>query len=516
MTPASLNIFASRLDAVCGEMGLVLRNAAFSPNIRDRLDFSCAVFDVDGSLCAQAAHIPVHLGSMAFAMRDIVSRVTWSPGDQVILNDPFLGGTHLPDVTVIAPVFHDETLCAFVVNRAHHADIGAASPGSMPISARLDDEGVVIEPVHLVRGNHLLPQVMQRLTQATRNRAESEGDFAAQLAANRAGASRLGGLVAGYGIAEFSQGIVALNDYAERLARAALADIPSGRYAFSDCLDDDGQGNRDIPIEVTLTVSDQGVVADFSGTAAQVPGNVNCPLAVAAAAVYYVFRCLMPPQTPACAGAFRPIALYAPEGCLLNARKPAAVAAGNVETSTRVVDVILGALAQAIPLRIPAASHGSMNNLAVGSAGPKGAWDYYETIGGGMGAGAYGGGLDGLQTHMTNTLNTPVEVLESRFPLRVSCYRLRRGSGGDGARRGGDGLVREFQFLAPAHFTLLTERRSHAPWGVAGGGDGRPGVNSLNGRDLPSKCEGELDTGDRLRIETPGGGGWGLRTPGGE
>lgn len=516
MTPANLNIFASRLDAVCGEMGLVLRNAAFSPNIRDRLDFSCAVFDAQGALCAQAAHIPVHLGSMAFAMHDIVSCITWSPGDQVILNDPFLGGTHLPDVTVIAPVFHDRQLCAFVVNRAHHADIGAASPGSMPISARLDDEGVVIEPVHLVRENALLPEVLQRLTQATRNRAESEGDFAAQLAANRAGTARLGELVGAYVVADFRQGIVALNDYAERLARAALADIPSGHYVFSDCLDDDGQGNRDIPIKVALTVSEQGVIADFSGTATQVAGNVNCPLAVAAAAVYYVFRCLMPPQTPACAGAFRPIELHAPEGCLLNARKPVAVAAGNVETSTRVVDVILGALAQAIPQRIPAASHGSMNNLAIGSAGPKGGWDYYETIGGGMGAGASGGGLDGLQTHMTNTLNTPVEVLESRFPLRVSCYRLRRGSGGSGARRGGDGLVREFQFLAPAHFTLLTERRVHAPWGVAGGGDGQPGVNRLNDRDLPSKCEGDLRAGDRLRIETPGGGGWGSRTPGGE
>ena len=516
MTPATLNIFASRLDAVCGEMGLVLRNAAFSPNIRDRLDFSCAVFDAQGALCAQAAHIPVHLGSMAFAMHGIVSRIAWRPGDQVILNDPYLGGTHLPDVTVIAPVFHDRELCAFVVNRAHHADIGAASPGSMPISARLDDEGVVIAPVHLVRENVLLPEVLQRLTQATRNRAESEGDFAAQLAANRAGTARLGALVAAYGLADFRQGIVALNDYAERLARAALADIPSGRYVFSDCLDDDGQGNRDIPIKVALTVSGQGAIADFSGTAAQVAGNVNCPLAVAAAAVYYAFRCLMPAQTPACAGAFRPIELLAPEGCLLNARKPAAVAAGNVETSTRVVDVILGALAQAIPQRIPAASHGSMNNLAIGSAGPRGGWDYYETIGGGMGAGASGGGLDGLQTHMTNTLNTPVEVLESRFPLRVSCYRLRRGSGGSGARRGGDGLVREFQFLAPAHFTLLTERRTHSPWGVAGGGDGRPGVNRLNDRDLPSKCEGELRAGDRLRIETPGGGGWGSMTPGGE
>ncbi len=509
MTPAALNIFASRLDAVCEEMGLVLRHAAFSPNIRDRLDFSCAVFDAQGELCAQAAHIPVHLGSMAFAMRDLVSGIEWRPGDQVILNDPFLGGTHLPDVTMIAPVFDDGDLQAFVVNRAHHADIGAASPGSMPISTRLDDEGIVIEPVHLLRGNVFVARVLERVTHATRNRAESEGDFAAQVAANRAGAKRLAGLIAVCSGAVFRQGIAALNAYAERLARESLAGIPPGSYRFTDYLDDDGQGQTDIPIHLTLTVSKSRVVADFSGTAAQVGGNVNCPPAVAAAAVYYVFRCLMPAQTPACAGAFRLIDLFAPEGCLLNARKPAAVAAGNVETSTRVVDVVLGALAQAIPQRVPAASHGSMNNLAMGSARSDSPWDYYETIGGGMGAGPLGGGLSGLHTHMTNTLNTPIEVLESRFPVRVLRYGLRHGSGGVGQRAGGDGLIREYQFDAPAHFTLLTERRSHAPWGIAGGGDARSGLNLLNGRALPAKCEHSLAVGDRLRIETPGGGGYG-------
>jgi N-methylhydantoinase B len=511
MTPATLNIFASRLDAVCEEMGLVLRKAAFSPNIRDRLDFSCAVFDAGGSLCAQAAHIPVHLGSMAFAMQGIVAGVDWRPGDQLMLNDPYLGGTHLPDVTVIAPVFVEGKLCAFVVNRAHHADIGAASPGSMPISSRLDHEGIVIEPVHLVRDDEIVAAALLRVTAATRNQAESEGDFAAQVAANRAGVARLSGLIGRYGAHDFMHGIVALDQYGERLAREALADIPEGIYHFNDYLDDDGQGQRDIPICVTLRVLDRAVEADFSGTASQVAGNVNCPLAVAAAAVYYVFRCLMPAQTPACAGAFRPIRLHAPSGCLLNARKPAAVAAGNVETSTRVVDVVLGALAQAIPERVPAASHGSMNNLAMGSADTAAPWDYYETIGGGMGAGPRGGGLSGLQTHMTNTLNTPVEVLESRFPVRVLGYGLRVGSGGDGARRGGDGLVREFEFLAPAHYTLLTERRAHRPWGIAGGEDARSGLNLLNGMPLPAKCEGELAAGDRLRIETAGGGGWGAK-----
>ncbi len=509
MTPASLNIFASRLGAVCDEMGTVLRNAAFSPNIRDRLDFSCAIFDPAGQLCAQAAHIPVHLGSMAFAMRDIVSGVDWRPGDQVVLNDPYLGGTHLPDVTLVAPVFVGEGLSGFVVNRAHHADIGATSPGSMPLSSRLEQEGVVIAPTHLVREGRLLSTALERVIGATRNRTESEGDFSAQLAANRAGAARLEALIDGYGGDGFATALVALNRYAERLARAALADIPPGEYRFTDYLDDDGQGGRDIPIRLCLRVDARGIHADFTGTAAQVAGNVNCPLAVAAAAVYYVLRCLMPTQTPACAGAFRPISLYAPEGCLLNACRPAAVAAGNVETSTRIVDVMLGALALAIPDRIPAASHGSMNNLALGGTHAGGSWDYYETIGGGMGAGARGGGLSGVQTHMTNTLNTPIEVLESRFPLRVRRYALRPGSGGAGARAGGQGLVREFEFLAPAHFTLLTERRVRAPWGSAGGADGSPGVNVVNGRPVAAKCEGELRRGDRLRIETPGGGGYG-------
>jgi N-methylhydantoinase B len=509
MTPGELNIFASRLDAVCEEMGLVLRNAAFSPNIRDRLDYSCAVFDAGGELCAQAAHIPVHLGSMAYAMRDIVGAIDWQDGDQVILNDPYLGGTHLPDVTVIAPVFVAGSLCAFVVNRAHHADIGAASPGSMPISARLEEEGLVIAPMHLVRRGELLPEVLRWLCTATRNPAESEGDFAAQLAANRAGLARLAALVGRYGLDGFRSGIEVLNAYAERLAAETLGAIPPGLYRFADVLDDDGQGNRDIPIRVELRIGDGRVLADFSGTAEQVPGNVNCPLAVAAAALYYVFRCLMPAQTPACAGAFRRIRLAAPEGCLVNARKPAAVAAGNVETSTRLVDVILGALAAALPDRVPAASHGSMNNLAMGARGDGLSWDYYETIGGGMGAGRHGGGLSGVQTHMTNTLNTPVEVLESRFPVRVVHYGLRRGSGGCGLRRGGDGLVREFEFLGDAHFTLLTERRRHAPWGTAGGADGMPGRNLLNGRELPSKFEGAVTAGDRLRIETPGGGGFG-------
>ncbi|MEW8296503.1 MAG: hydantoinase B/oxoprolinase family protein [Candidatus Thiodiazotropha sp.] len=509
MDAVELSIFASRLEAVCDEMGAVLRNAAFSPNIRDRLDFSCAVFDAKGELCAQAAHIPVHLGSMAYAMAQIVAKVEWQEGDMVVLNDPFMGGTHLPDVTLIAPLFHTGRLTAFLVNRAHHADIGASSPGSMPVSHTLDQEGRVIPPGRLVRGGAVDGDFLASIIRDNRNPGESEGDFAAQISANRSGLKRLARLIDEWGRDPFLAGLDALNAYAERLAREALKQIPPGEYRFKDLMDDDGQGNSDIPIRVRLVVEPDRILVDFSGTADQVPGNINAPLSVAAAAVFYVFRCLMPPQTPACAGSFRSIELRVPPGCLLNARRPAAVAAGNVETSTRVVDAVLGALARVLPDEIPAASHGSMNNLAMGSVSGELRWDYYETVGGGMGAGKRGGGLHGVQTHMTNTLNTPIEVIEARFPVRVVDYRLRRGSGGGGIRPGGDGLVRRFKFLAPTQVTLLTERRRHRPWGCAGGEPGAAGSNTHNGDSLPAKVTLQVETGDEIAIETPGGGGWG-------
>jgi N-methylhydantoinase B len=506
MDPIELSLFASRIEAICDEMGAALRRTAFSPNIRDRLDFSCAVFAAQGELCAQAAHIPVHLGSMAYAMRGIVSQLDWCEGDMVVVNDPFLGGTHLPDITVIAPLLLDGELLGFVANRAHHANIGAHAPGSMPISRSLDEEGLVIPPTLLMRAGKVDEILLGRLADG---REEARGDFTAQVSANLTALVRLRDLVQGLGAAAYRAALDALNDYAERLARTALAEIPGGEYVFADVLDDDGVGSQDLTIAARVTVASGTVVVDFSGTAPQVPGNVNCPLSVAAAAVYYVFRCLMPRETPACAGAFRAISLDAPVGCLLNAQRPAAVAAGNVETSTRVVDVICGALAQAIPDRMPAASHGSMNNVAMGARGGGRDWDYYETIGGGMGAGMHGGGLDAVQTHMTNTLNTPIESLESAYPLRVTRYALRRGSGGAGVRRGGDGIVREFQFLAPAQVTLLTERRRHAPWGLAGGCPGAPGQNRRNDMLLPGKVSLGVDSGDRIIIATPGGGGWG-------
>ena len=517
MNAIELSLFSSRMEAVCEEMGAVLRRAAFSPNIKDRLDFSCAVFDAHGALCAQAAHIPVHIGSMAFAMRQVINAVQWQAGDMVILNDPYMGGTHLPDVTVIAPLMDEQSgeILGFVVNRAHHADIGAQTPGSMPISGDLREEGVVIPPTHLLRQGKVLGDVMRALTRQTLSPEQTIGDFTAQISANRTGLVRLKEIVQSLGVEKYRQGLQELNDYAERLAQAALDSIPNGQYQFQDVMDDDGLGHEQLPLQVTLRVRGYHVDVDFSGSAAQTPGNINCPLSVAAAGVYYVFRCLMPAHTPNCEGAFRSIRLSAPRGCLLNAQFPAAVAAGNVETSTRVVDVVMGALAQAVPQRIPAASHGSMNNLAMGARththGHEYQWDYYETIGGGMGAGPVAPGLSAVQTHMTNTLNTPLEVIEMNYPLRVARYEVRDQSGGVGKHRGGDGLVREFEFLQAATVTLLTERRRNRPWGLQGGEPGAAGENLLNGAPLPGKQSLQVRAGDRLTIKTPGGGGWGSK-----
>ncbi len=515
MDAIELSLFSNRLAAVCSEMGAILQRAAFSPNIRDRLDYSCAVFDSKGDLCAQAAHIPVHLGSMAYAMQSIVSRFDWQPDDMVIVNDPYLGGTHLPDVTFISPVITNGKLLAFVANRAHHADIGSDSPGSMPISSTLEEEGLIIPPSYIVRRGQVQDEMMNRLVSATRQPQTMQGDIAAQMSANRTGCQRLLELINTLNRSSeepvFTMALAALNDYAERLARPVYNAIPDGQYCFTDYMDDDGQGQYTIPIKVCIDVQGNQIAVDFSGSAAQVAGNINCPLSVAAAAVYYVFRCLLPAHTPACAGSFRAIHLSAPEQCLVNASRPAAVAAGNVETSTRIVDVVIGALLQAIPDKLAAASHGSMNNIAMGFVGDsqQAAWDYYETIGGGMGASANTQGLSAVQTHMTNTLNTPVEVLETSYPLRIKQYAIRNGSGGVGNNNGGDGIVREYEFTHEANVTLLTERRSTSPWGVDGGGEAQRGKNSLNGKELPAKISVQVKQGDCLKIETPGGGAWG-------
>ncbi len=508
MNAIQLSIFSSRIESVCDEMGAILQRAAFSPNIKDRLDFSCAVFDVGGKLCAQAAHIPVHLGSMAYAMQDIVSLFEWEQGDVVALNDPYLGGTHLPDVTLVSPLFVNDDLVGFVANRAHHADIGAESPGSMPLSSSLDEEGLVISPMKIVRKNKKKPEFHQLLNKL-KNSVESTGDFNAQISANWRGIERLSTIVSDYGVGEFANAVGQLNDYGDRLMLGLLKTIPSGVYQFTDVMDDDGLGTENIRIRLKLTIDNKKVIADFAGTDKQVVGNINCPLSVVAAAVCYVFRCLMPDNTPACYGVFKRIDILAEKGSFIHAEKPAAVAAGNVETSTRLVDVVMGALSKAIPEKIPAASHGSMNNVAMGLNSGADSWSYYETIGGGMGAGLLNDGLSAVQTHMTNTLNTPIESLEMHYPLRMKQYAIRWKSGGGGLHNGGDGIVREMEFLAPAQVTLLTERRRNKAWGLLGGEDGDAGKNWLNEKPLAAKTSVNVERGDCIKVMTPGGGGYG-------
>lgn len=505
--PIALGVFESRVSAICETMGAVLRRSAFSPNIRDRLDYSCALFGSDGRLLAQATHIPVHLGSMAWAMRDLVDDHDWQPGSRLILNDPFAGGTHLPDVTLIAPVFVDGQRIGFVANRAHHADIGSVTPGSMPLSRSVDDEGVLIRPSWLYRDGQLDTDLLDSICARMRRPALADGDFRAQVAASAHGERALEALVDELGFEHFSTLVDALNRYAARLARAALDQIPCGRWSAEDQMDCDGAGGVGPWIRVTIEHRDGQLRVDFADTDSMVAGNLNCPLSVTAAAVYYALRCLLPDETPNCAGALDVLDLTAPETCLVNARSPAATAAGNVETSQRIVDVVLRALAQALLERIPAASQGTMNNLGMGSFD----WSYYETIAGGCGAVRGSPGRSAVHSHMTNTLNTPAEVLEAHFPVRITRYARRRGSGGPGRWQGGDGLEREFEFLAAAEVTLITERRVHAPWGLHGGGDGALGENILDGERLPAKITLNVETGQRLLIRTPGGGGYGSK-----
>ena len=500
-----LRVFESRAAAICETMGAVLKRSAFSPNIRDRLDFSCALFSADGRLLSQATHIPVHLGSMAWAMVDLVDSYDWQPGSRLILNDPYAGGTHLPDVTLIAPVFVSGDCVGFVANRAHHADIGSATPGSMPLSRSLEQEGVLITPRWLYRDGRLDGAVLQAICSEMRNPELSAGDFHAQVAASAFGEKAFGALVEELGRAQLQAFANALNEYAHRVASASISDLPEGRWQAEDRMDCDGAGGPGPKIKVTLTVKDGRIDANFNGTDAQVAGNLNCPMSVTAAAVYYALRCLLPDETPTCAGALDCMQLSAPEGCLVNACSPAATAAGNVETSQRLVDVVFRALAQALPERIPAASQGTMNNLGLGGA----RWSYYETMAGGCGATASVPGRHAAHSHMTNTLNTPAEVLEMHFPLRIRRYQVRRGTGGGGRCSGGDGLIREFEFLAPAQATLITERRANAPWGLDGGDAGQPGNNRLDGEALPSKISTRVEAGQVLTVETPGGGGHG-------
>ena len=516
--PLRLGIFSSRVASIAEEMGEVLRRASFSANIKDRLDYSCALFDPLGQLVAQAAHIPVHLGSMAFAMIDLVKVRNWAEGDTLVVNDPFNGGTHLPDVTLISPVFLGESFVGFVANRAHHADIGSAAPGSMPLSCSLEEEGIIIAPTLLAAKGEIIDDVFDELTRTLGE--NSRGDFVAQWSANRRGVERLAELAAGIGVPTYLQSIADLNAYAHELAGLVFAKLPEGKYEFEDYLDDDGQGTENIRLKASIDIHQGNIYVDFSGTHAEVKGNLNCPVTVTAAAVLYVFRCLLPTDAPACHGLFERVSIFAPEQSLVNASNPSAVAAGNVETSQRIVDLIIGALSKAVPELMPAASQGTMNNLAMGNNSSMenssasqypGSWSYYETICGGAGAHSLGTGLHAVQSHMTNTLNTPIEVLEKDFPLRLRRYQLRTGSGGYGVNEGGLGVIREYEFLANTQVSLITERRSHRPWGAKGGSPGRSGANYLNDRQIPGKCQLELEAGDRLRVESPGGGGFGKR-----
>ena len=508
MDPVELSVFARRMESVCEEMGATLRRSAFSPNIRDRLDFSCATFDRAGELTAQAAHIPVHLGSMAYAMRDLVNGFDWQDGSVLLLNDPYLGGTHLPDLTVVTPCFVTGALQGFAVNRAHHADIGADTPGSMPMSRTLQEEGLIIPPQMIRTSAKIDEALMTSIVEATRMPRDMRGDLIAQINVNDRGCARLEAQITKMGAAVYAEALAALNEYGRTLTSQALQAIPDGVYEAVEFLEDDGLGHTDIRLQVKIRMHDGEAEVDFAGTDPQVEGPLNCPLSVTAAGVYYAFRCLMPDYTPACAGSFEAVHLKAEEGSLLHARAPGAVAAGNVETSTRVVDLVLSALQRALPEKIPAASQGTMNNFAAGRDGID-SWAYYETLAGGHGAHAGGTGQSARHSHMTNTRNTPVEVLEQGYPLRVRRYALRRGSGGVGRHAGGDGVVREYEFAAPAQFSLLTERRRTAPPGAHGGASGKPGCNRLNGTVIAAKGQYSVTTGDRLLIETPGGGGWG-------
>jgi N-methylhydantoinase B len=503
-----LGLFASRISAICEEMGALLGRVAFSPNIRDRNDYSCALFSRRGQLLGQATHIPVHLGSMAYAMADLVEARQWRAGDMLILNDPYKGGTHLPDVTLVAPVFALGELVGFAANRAHHADIGSDAPGSMPVSRLLEEEGILISPTLLMKDGEVDGKFMHALLGGLNSPDTSRGDYNAQIAANLLGAGRLAKLVESMGPDVFEQREASLQAWAHSLVMQSLAAIPQGQYEFEDRLDDDGHGQTSIPIRVSIVVRDGGVEVDFTGTAPQVTGNLNCPMPVTAAAVFYVFRCLMPAHTPACHGALQGVSIAAPRGCLVNASPPAAVAAGNVETSSRVVDAVCGALAKALPDQLAAASQGTMNNLAMGRRGI-GGWDYYETLGGGMGASNKGNGRSGRHSHMTNTLNTPIEVLELNYPLRILRYAIRRGSGGAGIFSGGNGIEREYLFLEDAQVSLLTERREIPPWGLAGGEPGLCGRNELDGQRIPGKVQFKAKAGQTLNIKTPGGGGYG-------
>ena len=510
----SLEVFKNLFAAAAEEMGVTLQRASFSPNIRERLDFSCAVFDAEARMIAQAAHIPVHLGSMPASVAAAVAEFEeFFPGDVVVLNDPYHGGTHLPDITMISPVFAGGDLCYFVASRAHHADVGGMSPGSLPLSTELYQEGIIIPPLKLRLSGWSNEGAMALLIANSRDPQERLGDIEAQLAAHRVGESRLLDMMIDHGVETTLEHAYALLDYSRKMTEAVIAGIPDGVYRFEDAMDGDGQDEREIPIRVTLAVDGERMTVDFTGSAPQVTGNVNAVPAIVASATWYCVRLLADEDVPVNHGCFLPVNVITPPGSVLNPRFPAAVVNGNTETSQRVVDTVLGALAQAMPDVIPAASQGTMNNFTVGGFHDGRQFVYYETLGGGHGGASGGIGISGRHCHMSNTLNTPVEALEYSLPMRVRRYQLRDGSGGEGVHHGGDGIVREYEFLVPSRVTISSERRLRPPYGVSGGAPGKRGTNTIwrdgVAEQVSGKYTDQLDAGDRVVIETPGGGGWG-------
>jgi N-methylhydantoinase B len=503
MDPITLQVMASAMRTVAEEMEAALVRSAFSPNITERRDCSTAICDTDGRMIAQSASIPVHLGAMPDAVRAVIAAKP-DPGDVWILNDPFTGGTHLPDLTLVSPLHVDDLRIGYAVSRAHHADVGGISPGSMPAGTReLFQEGLILPPVRLVAAGVVRQDIIQIILANSRTPRERAGDLRAQIAAHRLAEARMTELVERWGRAQIAEGCTELLAYAERRTRAALACIPDGTYRAEELLEGDGVTDEPLALRVAVTVVGDRLTVDFAGTDPAGPGNCNCPLAVTRSAVYFVVRCVTDPDIPASSGAFAPVTVSAPDGCLVNARFPAAVAGGNVETSSRIVDAIFAALGQAIP--VPAQGQGTMNNLTVGAPG----FTYYETLGGGQGASPEADGPSAVHVAMSNTLNTPVEVLEVAYPIRVERYAIRRRTGGAGTHTGGDGVERTMRVLVDAEVSVISERRRTAPRGAAGGADGQPGANRLNGASLPAKWRGRVAAGDLIEIATPGGGGWG-------
>ena len=516
-SPVEFEVFKNLFLSIAEEMGVTLCRTGFSPNIKERLDYSCAVYDAAGETIAQGDHMPVHLGAMPLSVRAAIDSGPMEPGDIVMLNDPFQGGTHLPDITLVSPVFlgRERKPTFFVANRAHHSDVGGMSPGSMPVAREIYQEGLILPPVKLASRGRINADVRAILLANVRTPDERDGDLAAQIASNRVGEMRLRDTVRRYGRRRTLDYAAALQDYTARVLRAAIRQIPNGTYKFDDELDDDGFGSGGIHIRAAVTIAGDRATIDFTGSDPQVAGPVNANYAMTLSACLYAFRCLVVDDVLYNAGVSRPLTVIAPAGSIVNAQKPAAVAGGNVETSQRITDVVLGALGRALPDRLPAASQGTMNNITLGGLDPRTGrrFAYYETLGGGMGARKGLDGLSGVHTHMSNTRNTPVEAIEHYLPVRISEYAIRQGSGGAGKWRGGDGLVREYEMLTDTGVTVISERRRGRPYGAVGGDAGQSGVNTLirdgEARSVPGKTELQLRAGDRLRIETPGGGGYG-------